>query len=101
MIKYSRNDERCRRGCGEIDVLIVMLGDEIKGVNFLKINTRSSTPMLMRRDSLRNEPAVLDVGQSFVSNVKRIQSNYYDRSNDVVLGDNDRDNDNSILEFFE
>ena len=68
---------------------------------FSKINTRSSTPMLMRRDSLRNEPAVLDVGQSFVSNVKRIQSNYYDRSNDVVLGDNDRDNDNSILEFFE
>jgi len=68
---------------------------------FSKINTRSSTPMLMRRDSLGNEPAVLDVGQSFVSNVKRIQSNYYDRSNDVVLGDNDRDNDNSILEFFE
>mmetsp|Transcript_12633 Transcript_12633/g.8862 ORF Transcript_12633/g.8862 Transcript_12633/m.8862 type:complete len:85 (-) Transcript_12633:71-325(-) len=72
VIKYSRNDERCQRGWGEIDMLIVMLGDENQRSKFSKINTRSSTPMLMRRDSLRNEPAVLDVGQSFVSDVERI-----------------------------
>ena len=30
-----------------------------------------------RRDSLRNEPVVVDVGDSFVGDVERIRSNYY------------------------
>ena len=47
-----------------------------------------------RRDSLRNEPAVMDVGESFVGDVERIRSSYY--SSDVRSNYHSRD-DNTMF----